>query len=147
MGKVYLIITIFVGIAAGLGGATFYYAKGYSYLQDDPAACDNCHIMDNQFYSWQRSSHRSVATCNDCHTPKNFAGKWLTKGLNGWNHSYAFTTGDFHEPIQVNRRNRNIAEENCRYCHQMVVSNLTFHETEDTKIECTSCHRSVGHMK
>ena len=147
MGKIYLIITIFVGIAAGLGAATFFYAKGYSYLQDDPAACDNCHIMDNQYYSWQKSSHRSVATCNDCHTPKTFAGKWFTKGLNGWNHSYAFTSGDFHEPIQINQRNRNIAEENCRYCHQMVVSNLTFHETESTKIECTSCHRSVGHMK
>jgi hypothetical protein len=25
-------------------------------------------------------------------------------------------------PIQVNKRNREIAEENCRFCHQMVVS-------------------------
>ena len=147
MGKLFLLLYIFTGVAAGIGGATFYYAKGYSYLQDDPAACDNCHIMDDQYNGWQRGSHRSVATCNDCHTPKNFADKWFTKGLNGWNHSYAFTSGDFHKPIQVNQRNRDILEENCRYCHATVVSCITFHETENTKIQCTSCHRNVGHMK
>lgn len=147
MVKIYLFLSILIGIAAGIGSATFYYAKGYSYMQDDPAACDNCHIMDDQYNGWQRASHRSVATCNDCHTPKSFTGKWFTKALNGWNHSYAFTSGDFHEPIQVNQRNRDILEANCRYCHSTMVSGITFHETENTKIQCTSCHRSVGHMK
>jgi cytochrome c nitrite reductase small subunit len=147
MVKIYLLLSISIGIMVGLGATTFFYAKGYSYLSDDPEACKNCHIMNDEYGSWLKSSHRSVATCNDCHTPKSFVGKWFTKGLNGWNHSYAFTSGDYHIPIQVNNRNRDIAEENCRYCHQMVVSNLTFHETENSKIECTSCHRSVGHMK
>jgi cytochrome c nitrite reductase small subunit len=147
MVKIYILLSVCIGIMVGLGTTTFFYARGYSYLSDDPEACKNCHIMNDQYSSWLKSSHRSVATCNDCHTPKNFAGKWFTKGLNGWNHSYAFTSGDFHEPIQINKRNREIAEENCRYCHSTVVSNLTFHETENTKIECTSCHRSTGHMK
>lgn len=147
MAKIYILLSISIGIMVGLGATTFFYAKGYSYLSDDPEACKNCHIMNDEYGSWLKSSHRSAATCNDCHTPKSFAGKWFTKGLNGWNHSYAFTSGDYHIPIQVNKRNRDIAEENCRYCHQMVVSNLTFHETENSKIECTSCHRSVGHMK
>lgn len=145
--KIYLLLSISIGIMVGIGATTFFYAKGYSYLSDSPEACKNCHIMNDEYNSWIKSSHRSVATCNDCHTPKSFTGKWFIKGLNGWNHSYAFTSGDFHEPIQVNKRNREIAEENCRYCHQMVVSNLIFHETENSKIECTSCHRSVGHMK
>jgi cytochrome c nitrite reductase small subunit len=147
MAKIYLLLSICIGIMAGLGASTFFYAKGYSYLSDDPEACKNCHIMNDEYSSWIKSSHRSAATCNDCHTPKSFAGKWFTKGLNGWNHSYAFTSGDYHVPIQVNKRNREIAEENCRYCHSMVVSNITNHETEDSMIECTSCHRSVGHMK
>jgi cytochrome c nitrite reductase small subunit len=147
MAKIYLILSVCIGIIIGVGSATFFYARGYSYLFDDPSVCSNCHIMDNQFYSWTKSSHRSVAVCNDCHTPRSFGSKWLTKGLNGWNHSYAFTSGEFHEPIQINNRNRTIAEENCRFCHQMVTSNITFHETENTKIECTSCHRSVGHME
>jgi cytochrome c nitrite reductase small subunit len=147
MAKIYILLSICIGIMVGLGATTFFYAKGYSYLSDDPEACKNCHIMNDEYSSWLKSSHHSVATCNDCHTPKSFAGKWFTKGLNGWNHSYAFTSGDFHVPIQANKRNREIAEENCRYCHSMVISNITFHETENSKIECTSCHRSVGHMK
>lgn len=147
MVKIYILLSVCIGIMVGLGATTFFYAKGYSYLSDAPQACKNCHIMNDEYSSWLKSSHRSVAVCNDCHTPKNFAGKWFTKGLNGWNHSYAFTSGDFHEPIQINKRNREIAEENCRYCHSMVVSNITGHETENSKIECTSCHRSAGHMK
>src|SRR4051812_1724115 len=57
-------IALAVGAAAGLGTYTFAYAKGASYLTDDPVACANCHVI----IGWTRSSHRSVATCNDCHT-------------------------------------------------------------------------------
>jgi cytochrome c nitrite reductase small subunit len=145
--KIYLILSIGIGILAGIGSATFYYAKGYSYMLDDPAACKNCHIMNDQYYTWMKSSHRSAATCNDCHTPKNFTGKWFTKALNGWNHSYAFTTDDYHKPIQANQRNRDIAEENCRYCHATMVSSITAHETADSRVECISCHRNVGHIR
>ena len=31
------------GILTAVGGYTFVYAKGYSYLTNDPAACANCH--------------------------------------------------------------------------------------------------------
>jgi cytochrome c nitrite reductase small subunit len=34
-----------VGVVIGLGGYTFLYARGASYLTDHPAACANCHIM------------------------------------------------------------------------------------------------------
>ena len=147
MAKVYLILSVCFGLMVGIGSATFYYAKGYSYLLDDPEVCKNCHIMNDEYSSWIKSSHRSVAVCNDCHTPKNFSGKWTIKALNGWNHSYAFTSGDYHNPIQINERNREITEENCRYCHNIFVSKLTFHETKDSKIQCTACHTNVGHMK
>ena len=60
---------ILAGIAIGIGGFTFVYARGYSYLTNDPAACANCHIMKEHFAAWSKSSHRAVATCNDCHTP------------------------------------------------------------------------------
>jgi hypothetical protein len=56
-----------VGAVVGLGGFAFVYARGYSYLTDDPAACANCHVMAEQFQGWSRGSHRSVAVCNDCH--------------------------------------------------------------------------------
>jgi cytochrome c nitrite reductase small subunit len=59
-----------VGLAIGISGFTFVYARGASYLTDNPQACANCHVMEEQFSSWLRSSHRNVAVCNDCHTPK-----------------------------------------------------------------------------
>ena len=41
-------IAVLAGLAIGLGGYTFVYAKGYSYLLNDPDACANCHIMRDQ---------------------------------------------------------------------------------------------------
>jgi cytochrome c nitrite reductase small subunit len=100
-----LILGVTIGLVAGLGVYTFVYAKGASYLTNNPAACVNCHIMNEQYDGWLKSSHRAVATCNDCHTPANFVGKYTTKALNGFWHSFYFTTGSFHEPIQIKKRN------------------------------------------
>ena len=55
-----------LGLLIGLGGYTFAYARGYSYLTNDPAACANCHIMRDHFDAWTRSSHAAIAACNDC---------------------------------------------------------------------------------
>ena len=35
-----------LGIALGLGAYTFAYAKGWSYLTNNPQACANCHVMN-----------------------------------------------------------------------------------------------------
>jgi cytochrome c nitrite reductase small subunit len=87
-----------VGVAGGLGLYTFVYAKGYSYITNDPAACANCHVMNDQYDGWLKSSHRAVAVCNDCHVPHDLVGKYKTKGENGFWHSYYFTTQSFAEP-------------------------------------------------
>ena len=92
------------GVLLGMGGFTFHTAKGTSYMSDNPAACVNCHVMRDQHDSWQKSSHHAVASCNDCHVPHGFVRKWLAKAEHGWNHSYAFTTQDFHEPIQIKKK-------------------------------------------
>jgi hypothetical protein len=67
-----IILGVGLGLAVGVGVYTFWYGKGYSYMSNDPNACANCHIMNDQYSGWLKSSHRSVATCNDCHTPHNF---------------------------------------------------------------------------
>ncbi len=64
-----LAAAILAGAAVGLGSYTFIYAKGYSYVMNNPAACANCHVMRDHFDAWAKGSHRVVATCNDCHTP------------------------------------------------------------------------------
>lgn len=135
-----------VGAAVGLGGYTFVYAKGYSYLLNDPAACNNCHVMNDHFDGWIKSSHHAVATCNDCHTPHDPVGKYWTKAENGFFHALAFTTGDFPEPIRARGRNREVAEEACRHCHGPIVAQMTTgHEEAAQELSCIRCHGAVGH--
>jgi cytochrome c nitrite reductase small subunit len=74
----FTIAALLIGTAAGLGTYTFAYTKGASYLTDDPAACANFHAMKEQYDGWVKSSHRAVATCNDCHTPHTIVGKYAT---------------------------------------------------------------------
>lgn len=135
------------GGLAGMGGFTFHTAKGTSYLSDNPAACVNCHIMRDQHDSWQKSSHHSVASCNDCHVPHSFMRKWVAKAVHGWNHSKAFTTQDFHEPIQVKKRSFNEIQENCLRCHSEITSEITDHHqlTDKDPLNCIRCHSNVGH--
>jgi len=139
-----LALGLALGAAVGFGGFTFVYARGYSYLLDDPAACVNCHVMSPQFEGWLKGSHRAVATCNDCHTPHGFVAKYATKALNGWNHSLAFTTGEFPEPIRVTSRNRRIAQESCEKCHGELVHALEIVGAGEAPA-CVRCHGAVGH--
>jgi cytochrome c nitrite reductase small subunit len=140
--------TVLVGVALGLGLYTFVYAKGYSYLTNDPAACANCHVMNEQYAGWVKSSHRSVAVCNDCHVPHDLLGKYLTKGRNGFWHSYYFTTQGFAEPIRATERTRRTAEANCRRCHDAVVQAMgTPSRRASDEISCIRCHGSVGHAE
>ena len=82
-----VLVVALLGVVLGLGGYTFTYAKGWSYVTDDPAACANCHVMNEQYEGWTKSSHRSVAVCNDCHVPHDFVRKYATKARNGFWHS------------------------------------------------------------
>ncbi len=141
-----VILGLAIGVVVGLGGYTFTYAKGYAYLTNDPQACANCHVMREQFDGWIKSSHRSVAVCNDCHTPHDLVGKYTTKGLNGFWHSFYFTTGRFPEPIQITERNRRITEEACRSCHEDIVQAIEPSHAESQELSCLKCHRSVGHL-
>jgi cytochrome c nitrite reductase small subunit len=134
------------GVGAGVGAYTFIYAEGASYLTNDPAACANCHVMQEQYRAWSRSSHHAVATCNDCHTPHEFLGKYLTKGSNGYHHSLAFTTGRFHEPIQIKPANLEVTEAACRRCHQDIVQAIDTSQPGQPPLSCTRCHPNVGHL-
>ena len=116
-----ILLGIVIGIAVGIGAYTFAYAKGWSYLTDDPAACANCHVMQEQFDGWLKSSHRAVATCNSCHTPANFIGKYATKASNGFWHSFFFTIGGYEDNIQIKPHSREITEQACRNCHGEIV--------------------------
>jgi cytochrome c nitrite reductase small subunit len=102
--------------------------------------------MRDQFDSWQKSSHHSFATCNDCHVPNDLIGKYTTKALNGYHHAKAFTFQDFHEPIQIKPRNQAVLNANCLRCHGDFVREITAHRViKDEELYCVRCHESVGH--
>ena len=140
-----LVLAGLLGMLGGLGAFTFGYGQGHSYLSNDPKACVNCHVMEEQYDSWQNSSHAHVAVCNDCHLPHNFVGKWVVKGDNGFFHSLAFTLENFHEPIQIKPRNRRVTQNACIHCHEdLVQSMLPVHAGGDM-LNCATCHADVGH--
>lgn len=136
-----------LGIALGVGAYTFGYAKGWSYLTNNPAACANCHIMEEQYDAWHKASHRSVASCNDCHTPHALIPKYLVKAENGFWHSFYFTTGTFKDPIRARDVSVRIVEDNCRRCHAEIVDQIDLHGVPGQAgvLDCVRCHRSVGH--
>jgi cytochrome c nitrite reductase small subunit len=146
IGTMAAVLAVTIGLAVGIGAYTFVYAKGAAYLTNDPRACVNCHVMREQYDGWIASSHRAVAVCNDCHAPHDVVGKYTTKAVNGFWHSVAFTSGRFHEPIQIGARNRRITEGTCRHCHQDIVEAIDAHPRKGEPIDCVRCHRSVGHL-
>ena len=163
-----LAAAVLIGMAGGLGFYTFGYARGYSYLTNDPAACANCHIMREHFAAWAKASHHAVATCNDCHTPHNLVGKYTVKAVNGFWHSFYFTTGTYPDPLRITERNRRVTEQACRYCHEEITDAIDHgpgtvsHAPSSAgaslrpassrpadraaePISCIRCHTYVGH--
>lgn len=134
------------GLTAGVGGYTFLYAKGGSYLTNDPAACANCHIMQPYYDQWVKSPHRAVAVCNDCHTPPGLIPKYATKASNGFWHSYAFTTGRFHEPLRIKESNFRVTEKACRKCHAELTLAIEGAHRPGQELSCIRCHSTVGHF-
>jgi cytochrome c nitrite reductase small subunit len=135
-----------LGAAAGLGAYTFVYAKGYSYMTNNPQACANCHVMEDYYAAWTKGSHRSVAVCNDCHTPSGLVPKYITKASNGFWHSFAFTSGKFPDPLRIKPHNHDITEGACRKCHAELTLTIEGHRPGENETSCIRCHDDVGHM-
>jgi cytochrome c nitrite reductase small subunit len=145
------------GAMVGIGVTTFNYAKGLSYLSNDPAACVNCHIMREQYDAWRKGPHHAFATCNDCHVPPHFPQKYIAKAMNGYHHSTGFTFQPanpdepgaklvFEEPIRIKARNSQILQDNCLRCHGDFVHDIVRGSTwKEDAIRCVHCHRGVGH--
>ncbi len=142
-----VVLGVLLGVALGVGSYTFIYAKGYSYLSNNPQSCTNCHVMREFYNGWQKSSHHAAATCNDCHTPPGLLAKYAVKASNGFFHSLAFTTGRFPDSIQMKDRNHRVTEEACRHCHQEVVSAVEGTHREAAQMSCLRCHSSSGHSE
>lgn len=145
-GRLAVVVAAVVGLALGVGGFTFVYARGTSYLTNDPTTCINCHVMGPEHARWVTSSHHAVAVCNDCHAPHDIVGKYVTKASNGVRHALAFTTGRFPDSIQLKPASRQLTNGACTSCHRNLVEMImpaSARESDGT--DCVGCHRVVGH--
>lgn len=140
-----LTLALLIGAMVGVGSYTLVYADALSYMSSDPKVCANCHIMQAQYDSWQKSSHHHVAVCNDCHLPRDFIGKYVAKALNGFNHSKAYTLQNFAEPIAIKPFNSRIVQENCLACHRALVQDAVMARGPAEEASCVHCHQSAGH--
>lgn len=136
-----------LGATFGVGAYTFVYAEGGSYLTDRSEACANCHVVQEYYDGWIKSSHRAVAVCNDCHTPEGLLAKYWTKASNGYHHSLAFTTGGFADVLQIKPWNREIVESACQKCHQTIIEAIEGPHRDSSSLSCVRCHASVGHFQ
>ena len=141
-----LVLAIVLGLFFGMGLYTFTYGRGFSYLSSDPKACINCHIMQDEYDSWQKGTHHTAARCVDCHLPQSFVPKYIAKADEGWRHSKAFTLQDFHEPIRITPHDSLILQDNCVRCHgDFVHAILVGGTTAEDLVKCVHCHQGVGH--
>jgi cytochrome c nitrite reductase small subunit len=145
-------VIILFGIMTGLGISVFQLSNAISYLSDDPRACINCHVMTPEYATWEHSSHRQWATCNDCHVPHdNILRKYYFKAQDGFRHASMFTLRLEPQVIQIKDAGKTVVQENCIRCHLKLVNpvsiaNVTYKNfTHGEGSLCWTCHRETPH--
>jgi cytochrome c nitrite reductase small subunit len=125
-------------------GAGLYVTNFTAYLGDDPASCNNCHVMQTVYEGWYHGAHRAWTGCTDCHTPHAFIPKYLFKAYSGTKHVTFFTLGMIPEPLRALSYTDDVIQDNCIRCHEMAVSNVA-DGASDSGRYCFDCHRNVAH--
>lgn len=157
-GGIFGIFLTLLFVLFALGFYTFYNAKGISYLSSASEACNNCHIMNDVYADYLKSSHSKKtageprASCGDCHLPHNFVDKWIAKAQSGVGHAYAFTfkLNDLPMNLSANSQTKAMVQDNCVRCHSDYTSNVinaTTNPHNDASLKCVSCHSGVGHKR
>jgi cytochrome c nitrite reductase small subunit len=145
-------VYVLLGIFFGLGCYVLYLSKAASYLFDSPETCVNCHVMAPQYATWNHSSHREVATCNDCHVPhNNVFNKYFFKAKDGLRHASMFALRMEPEVIFILDEGKEVVHNNCVRCHSQQLTDPKLaakvpnhaHNTQDRV--CWECHREVPH--
>ncbi|MDD3744289.1 MAG: cytochrome c nitrite reductase small subunit [Lentimicrobiaceae bacterium] len=151
-GRWELPVIMLLGIFTGLGLLLIRASNAHSYLSDDPETCINCHVMYSQYASWTHSSHREVATCNDCHVPQdNFFRTYYFKASDGLRHATIFTARAEPQVIKIKPAGIGVVQENCIRCHGELLSMVNAitvtgknHE-QGQGSRCWDCHRETPH--
>ncbi len=145
-------VTLLCGLIAGLGFYVLQVSNATSYLSDDPRACINCHVMTPEFITWDHSSHKNVATCNDCHVPHdNIANMYYFKAKDGLYHASVYTLRAEPQAIKMREPSQKVVQNNCIRCHMDQVADAKMnawvenHKENKTSRQCWECHRETPH--
>lgn len=139
-------VWIALGVFAGLGAATVHISRAPSYMSDEPETCMNCHVMTQAYVTWNHSSHRNVATCNDCHVPHdNPIHTYAFKAQDGLRHASVFTLRREPQVLQLSSAAVPVVEANCRRCHEQLVGEVHARAWSPGDHRCWDCHREVPH--
>ena len=145
-------VILLLGAISGLSLYALVESKAISYLSDDPKTCANCHVMTPQYTTWQNSSHREWATCNDCHVPQdNFIKKYFFKAKDGLYHATVFTIRGEPQVIQMKEAGVEVVQSNCVRCHKDQVTDARLSASVEDHLEnrttrlCWECHQEVPH--
>ncbi|MBT3173912.1 MAG: cytochrome c nitrite reductase small subunit [Lentimicrobiaceae bacterium] len=147
------IVAIAAGIFFGLTAYILYVSNAVSYMSDDPKTCINCHVMNTEYVSWTKSSHRENATCNDCHVPQNnFINKYYFKAKDGLRHATMFTLRQEPQVIVIKEEGSKVVQKNCIRCHndlitdnKIIAKTKKFDHFRTDGRKCWECHREVPH--
>lgn len=141
-------VLIVMGILAGFVIFLVYISRFHAYLSEDPKTCINCHVMSSQYASWFHSSHREVATCNDCHVPHdNIFNKYYFKASDGLRHASIFTLRNEPQVIRIREEAKPVVQDNCIRCHESLFHGPSLSgvsQRVETRL-CWGCHREVPH--
>jgi len=145
-------VIMIAGIFTGLALYAFHISNAPSYLGDDPKTCINCHIMTPQYATWNHSSHRERAHCNDCHVPhNNIFSKYYFKAKDGLRHATVFTLRNEPQVIFIKDEGRHVVHQNCLRCHShLIEGNISLPQGNEfianrNSRECNDCHRETPH--
>lgn len=135
-----------MGAAVGSAAYVSVISNASGYLSDDPEACINCHIMTPQYATWRNSSHREVATCNDCHVPHDSTiRKFWFKANDGLRHSALFTFRMERQVIEAEPASKQVIQDNCVRCHSETLRAVGAPKIHTIERSCIECHREVPH--
>lgn len=145
-------VTVLVGMIFGLGFYILHLSKAASYLSDDPKTCINCHVMTTEYITWNHSSHRDIATCNDCHVPQdNALNKYYFKAKDGLYHASVFTMRMEPQTITMREPSKVVVQNNCIRCHMdqvtdaKMISWVEGHKESRLDRTCWECHKETPH--
>ncbi|MEP1780366.1 cytochrome c nitrite reductase small subunit [Reichenbachiella sp.] len=145
-------VTVLVGMIVGLGFYILHLSQATYYLFDDPKTCINCHVMTTEYITWNHSSHRNVATCNDCHVPHdNVLNKYYFKAKDGLYHASVYTLRLEPQAITMREPSKKVVQNNCIRCHQgqvtdaKMISWVASHKESRLDRTCWECHRETPH--